>query len=316
LPEGKFVRHAILGAGGIGGLIATILSAGGDDVTAVVRAAAAATEPREYELERADGTVRASVTIASALGPDDVIDVLWVTPKATQLRDALTAVASARPRAVVPLLNGVDHLATLRETFGEAVIPATIAVGAEKLAPGRFRQTSVFAALMVSERGRAPLGAAAGILERARVGVVFHADENSMMWKKLVGLSVLALTTSAALSPIGPLRDHPRWRPRIDAAIAEVVAVARAAGADLGEADARMLVFGAPADLKSSMLRDVEAGREPELDAISGVVIRHAEHHDIPVPAIRALTEDVRANYAAITAGTAPSPAAPTPRTG
>jgi 2-dehydropantoate 2-reductase len=49
------------------------------------------------------------------------------------------------------------------------------------------------------------------------------------------------------------------------------------------------------------MARDVEAGREPELDAIAGAVLRAAARHDVPVPAVLALTRRVadRAGVAA-----------------
>jgi 2-dehydropantoate 2-reductase len=46
--------------------------------------------------------------------------------------------------------------------------------------------------------------------------------------------------------------------------------------------------------LGSSMQRDIAAGREPELDAIAGSVLRAAERNGIPCPTIERLTEDVR----------------------
>ena len=48
-----------------------------------------------------------------------VVDVLWVTVKATQLEESLGAItAPALFRAIVPLLNGIDHLNLLRARFG------------------------------------------------------------------------------------------------------------------------------------------------------------------------------------------------------
>ena len=259
------MRHAILGAGGIGGLIGTILSAGGEQVTAVVRAASVASEPRDYQLEH-DGTVtaRGPVTVVSALGGDDAVDVLWITPKATQVRAALASVSAATPRAVVPLLNGIDHVAVLRETFGDAaVVPATIAVGADKVAPGRFRQLSPFASLEFAQSGHAVLAESARILEGHAIAVRFEADETTLLWKKLSFLAPFALTTSAALKPIGYIRDTPAWWERMEAALREVAAVARASGASIDEADARTLALGAPAALTSSMSSSAPRGTSP-----------------------------------------------------
>ena len=49
-----------------------------------------------------------------------------------------------------------------------------------------------------------------------------------------------------------------------------------------------MAIFaGAPAAMRSSMWRDLEAGNEPELDAIAGAVVRAAERHGLGVPVTR-----------------------------
>jgi 2-dehydropantoate 2-reductase len=287
------MRHAILGAGGIGGFIGAILSAGGEDVVAVVRPAAVSTTPSRFELDRgAAGVVSGTVSVVAALAEGDAAEVLWVATKATQLREALDSVRFARPRAVVPLLNGIDHIAELRARFGEAVVPATIAVGVEKAAPGRFVESSAFASIDVAERGRAVLSESAEIFRRFGVTVRFDADETTLLWRKLAVIAPLALTTSAALQPIGFVRDDPAWRARLEAAVVEVAAVARAAGANVPGENARMLLFAAPPILKSSMLRDLEAGRPPEIDAIAGAVIRASERHGVPVDTIRSLAAE------------------------
>jgi 2-dehydropantoate 2-reductase len=52
---------------------------------------------------------------------------------------------------VVPLLNGVDHVARLRDRYGhERVLPGTIRVEAERLEPGRVCQLSPFANVEVA----------------------------------------------------------------------------------------------------------------------------------------------------------------------
>ncbi len=289
--------HAVLGLGGVGGLIATLLSAGGHSVTAVVRS-----DPHEHmdvSLERPDGAiVRGSVRSVTAL--DGEIDVLWVTPKATQLRDALRAVSSLRPRLVVPLLNGIDHMPVLRDAFGsDAVVPATISVETEKLAPGRFRQSSPFINLTLAQNAKAVLAAATQTLAGFGVDVRYIDDEQTLLWSKLVFLAPLALTTSAAGEPLGYVRETPEWRERLETAVREVAAVALACGASVEAHGALELIGRAKPGMRSSMQKDVEAGREPELDAIGGTILRAARAHGIPVPTIEDLIERTRARVAA-----------------
>ena len=76
---------------------------------------------------------------------------------------------------------------------------------------------------------------------------------------------------------------------------AAVPAVARAEGARIDETPLRELERAAPDEMRSSMQRDVAAGREPELDAIAGPILRGGRRHEIPVPATAELAELVAA---------------------
>ena len=130
--------HGILGPGGVGGLIAAVLADADESVTLIVRPGSESLYPQEISLESAFRNVRAPVSVTS--NPKFPLDVLWVTVKATQLQPALEAIPSDfQVRAVVPLLNGIDHVKRLRDRFGaDRVVPATIAVESERVAPGKI----------------------------------------------------------------------------------------------------------------------------------------------------------------------------------
>jgi 2-dehydropantoate 2-reductase len=232
--------------------------------------------------------------VVASLKQGEEVDVLWITTKATQLQDALVSVKSARPRAVVPLLNGIDHIAVLEQIFGSnVVIPATIAVEAEKIAPGRFRQSSPFVNLAIAERGRQVLSKSTAVLGRFGVDIRFEPNDVTLMWKKLAVLAPFALVTAAARKPIGFIRDEPSWRARYEAAVRDVVSVARAAGASIDDEPQQAFIQRAPATMTSSMYKDIMAGRKPELDAIAGAVIRAADKYGIAVPMVRELAARV-----------------------
>src|SRR6266704_950448 len=151
------MRHAILGAGGVGGVLGACLAHTGAQVTMVVRPGALERYPAEVRLESPLlGTFTAAVNKISAVPASDV---LWITVKATQLDDALFSVSDPTSvKAVVPLLNGIDHVALLRQRFGhDRVVPGTIAGEMERVAPGHYVHPSPFAMLNVAGSGRALL---------------------------------------------------------------------------------------------------------------------------------------------------------------
>jgi len=113
------------------------------------------------------------------------------------------------------------------------------------------------------------------------------------MWGKLVRLCPLALTTTAYDATLGEIRSNPEARADLEAAIREVAAVASADGSLQDPDETIAELDEAHDELDSSMHRDVAAGREPELDAIAGSVVRAAGRHGIPCPTVERLAARV-----------------------
>ncbi len=286
------MRHAILGAGGVGGLIGACLAKSGDAFTLVVRPEALAQYPKQLRLESAFGNFEVDVACAAEV---PAVDVLWITVKATQLEPSLSALKNPESvKAIVPLLNGIDHVALLRSKYGaERVIPATIAVESERVGPGHTVHRSPFARLNVALAGRGLLGRTLDQLQQLGFECRFIDDEPTLMWSKLVFLAPLALTTTAANKTIGEIRSDPQWWSLREACVREACAVAVAEGATV---DPEKVLSGATVllpTMRSSMQKDVEQHKAPELDAIAGPILRGARRHGIPVPATEKLVGEV-----------------------
>ena len=285
---------AILGPGGVGGLLAAALTRTGADVTVVAREATVTAIARDgIELQSVVlGDFTARPTAVARL--DQPVDALIVATKAAALEQALERVDADAPALVVPLLNGFDHMALLRERFGACVAAGTIRVQADRPAPGRVVQGSrfLFVELTSDDAALRPaLGAFAELLTQAGVENRVSGDKSEarILWGKLVRLNTLACMTAAYDAPFGAIRSDPQRWAELTACVQEGAAVARAEGADIDPA----VVFGEFEVIHdgfgTSMARDVAAGREPELDAIAGAVLRAGARHGIPCPTIAAL---------------------------
>jgi 2-dehydropantoate 2-reductase len=286
------LRHAILGAGGIGGLIGASLAHFGASVTMVVRRESLAQYPHELQLESPFGKFTVPIEPAADVPP---ADVLWLTTKATQLESALTALTHPESvKAIVPLLNGIDHIAGLRAKYGkDKIIPATIAVESERVSPGHIIHRSPFARLSFSSKGKDLLGNTADELQSMGFECRFVDDEPTLMWSKLVFLAAFALSTTASGKTTGEILADPEWREMGLACIREASAVAVAEGAKI---DANAVIAGVmkmPGNMRSSMQKDVEQGNPPELDAIAGPILRGAQKHAIDIPTTKKLVAAV-----------------------
>jgi 2-dehydropantoate 2-reductase len=299
-PSASAPRVAVLGPGGVGGLLAGLLARTGAAVTCLAGPSTVDVLARSgIRVESAQlGDFTARVAAAERLA--EPVDVCLVTVKATQLDEALDRLPPdvVGGALIVPLLNGVEHVELLRQRYPDAtVVPATIRVESSRIAPGVIRHDSPFLTVELAEDDdtSAAIRQLAGELERAGGTVKVSDDAATVMWSKLTFLASLALLTTAAQATAGEVRE--RRRNDLVALVGEVAQVARAEGAAVDADDVVAFFDGIPAGMKSSMQRDAETGRRLEVDAIGGAVVRAAGRHGLRVPVTTRYVDELRARY-------------------
>lgn len=291
-------RITVLAPGGVGGLLAGALASDGRDV-AVVATESTAEHIAEHGLAVESavlGDFRVGVPAAPAA--TEPADVLVIAPKATALEAALKRVPPqqvAEGALVLPLLNGYEHMALLRSYYPRAhVLGASIRVEATRTGPGRIAQTSPFADMDIAYSGAPPerVERLAAALRSAGLRVRIRDDEDAVLWRKFQFLLATALVCTHHGTAIGTARTE--RRAEMVGVAEEVAAVAAANGISV-ETDRVVGMFAAaPAATKPSMLRDREAGRPMEIDALGGALLRAAERAGTPVPIVERLVADLR----------------------
>jgi 2-dehydropantoate 2-reductase len=295
------IRVAVLGPGGIGGLLAALLARRGDHVTCLARTATAA-HLAEHGLELRSPTLGdAKVTVEAATRLDQPVDVVFVTVKATQLEAGVDAVPPEvlGDGLVVPFLNGIDHMGWLRRRYpADQVVAGTIRIESTRVSPGVIEHASSFAVveLAAAEPSRRDqVEALAARLAETGLDVTVRDDEAATLWSKLSVLAPIALVTTWTAAPLGEARA--RHADELLAVAREIVTVARADGVDLDEAATLAILERVPDAMRSSMQKDAAAGRPIELDAIGGAVLRGAERAGTEAPVTARLVADLRSRY-------------------
>jgi 2-dehydropantoate 2-reductase len=289
------MRHAVLGAGGVGAFLGAALARAGRDVLLVMR---------EESLARYRGVVRVEsvllddfeAELPAAPVLDRPVDVVWVTTKATQLAEALERVPerAAEGSVIVSLLNGLDHVELLRGRFGSTrVSPAAITIESERVKPGLVHQLSRFASVSLSPAPRAE--ELRDELVDAGIAASVGESEASVLWEKLAMLAPIALTTTLRGSALGGVVADPVWRRRLGECVREVAAAATEDGVVIDPDAMIARIESVPPEVRSSMQKDREAGRPTEIDAIGGSVLRAAARHGLDTPATQALVDGIRA---------------------
>lgn len=310
------MKTCILGAGALGCAIGAALTEAGNEVWLVNRSAAQVAALRQHGLrvrdhagERALAVLAATdcAAVALATGPVDLLVVL-VKSFHTQaaMAGALPVVGPAT--VVLSLQNGLGHEELLASAVGRhRVLAGKTYVGGVMLAPGQIVAGTAGKQTLIgeldgslSERAQA----IARVFNHAGLATTVSANILGTMWDKLlVNVATGALSGITRL-PYGRLYAVPELKATALAAVAEALAVARAAGIRLGftapEQAWDRAAEGLPAGFKTSMLQSLEKGSVTEIDFINGAVVRAGARHGVPTPVNAALVACIKGIEAAL----------------
>jgi 2-dehydropantoate 2-reductase len=140
---------------------------------------------------------------------------------------------------------------------------------------------------------------------RAGLPTTALPDARGPQWRKVI--------FNAATNPIGALTrlshgrvcERPDLRRLVSALVDEGKAVAAAQGIELDSDPEELIDFAARKEVaydhKASMLQDVEARRQTEIDYLNGGVVRFGREHGVPTPlndAVVALVKGLEASWA------------------
>lgn len=289
------MKFAVVGVGGIGGYFGGRLAQAGQDVTFISRG-------RGLEVLRRDGLSVASdlgsvslpdvqaVAADAPAGPADVVLMCvktWQLPAALELLPGLLRTGGC----VMTLQNGVEAPGQVAAVAGQnAVLPGLARIFAHLEAPGRVRHVGGPASLTFAEWDGNPSERVAALREALTtpgIAVVPTADIWADLWAKFLFVVPFGTLGSATNAPIGALRSRPGTRRLLESAMGEIRAVAFQMGVALPSdavEQAMAFVDQQPADGRSSLQRDLLAGRPSELEAWSGAVVRLGQESGVPTP--------------------------------
>ncbi|HQR11179.1 MAG TPA: ketopantoate reductase family protein [Casimicrobiaceae bacterium] len=288
---------AVLGAGAVGSFFGAMLASAGVAVTLVAR-------PQHAEAIARDGLRvlqggqewQAKVNVATDVSAVSDADLVLVSVKSP---DTTSAAQSLLPHLrddarIASLQNGVDNAARIGGVLPHPVYAAVVYVGVQMDGPGRVRHLG--RGDLVIGRPRALVGRGdadrdlrgiASMFVAAGIPCVHAPDIDAALWTKLAQNCALNAISALGRAPYGRMAQISPVRGIVEAAVREVVDVARADGVLL-DADALIastwsLTVAMPKQF-SSTSQDVERGKVTEIDALNGFVAERGASLGVPTP--------------------------------
>jgi 2-dehydropantoate 2-reductase len=275
---------AVVGLGGIGGIVAGLLKATGrHDVVACVR------QPLDrLTVERAEGVVE--VPLRALTDPAEATPVDWVL-LCTKAQDTASSAPWLErlcgPQTHVAVLqNGIGQAERLAPLVGAAtVVPTVVYYNGERLAPDRVRFRRVTDhELAVADGAKGQ--ALEALLEGTTMRVLRSGDFTTRAWRKLLINAVANPVTALTLQRQAVFRRDD-VKALCLAVLEEAADVGRADGARLAPDEAELTLatlLTYPAEAGTSMYFDRLAGRPFEADALTGAIVAAGERHGVKTP--------------------------------
>ncbi len=285
------MKILVLGAGGVGGYFGARLAQSGANVTFLVRPKRAENlNTHGMRVQSPHGAFTLQPQLVRAGEPLTGFHIVILTCKAFDLDSAMDAIepAMAAGAAVLPLLNGIAHLAKLDARFGRGnVLGGTCHIAATLSAEGVIRQLHDVHRIMYGERDLSitpRIQALDAALQASGVEAKLSADIELEMWEKVAFLSTLAGMTCMMRGSVGEIASTPDGTSLLLRYLTDCCAVAAANGhSPRAQFTERMqkVLNDTTSSLTASMLRDLQGGGAVEADHIVGFMLKKAREAGI-----------------------------------
>jgi len=285
-----------MGSGGVGGYFGARLQQAGNQVSFIARG-------KHLEAMRTKG-----LAVKSSLGDTHLAVKAYEDPRqagkadivlfAVKLWDTEGAAEQIKPVGghVIPFQNGVESIDRLSKVLGRERVMGGSAYIATRIAePGVIEHTGTMARMRfgaVQQQQRPAAEAFFTAAKAAGINAELADDIALVNWEKFVFLVAVSGTTALARAPLGVVRADPDLRWMFEQAMRETWTVGRRRGIRLADdfVDKQMAFLDTlPAEMRASMLHDLEAGNRLEAPWLCGAVVRMAAEQGLEAPVNRAI---------------------------
>lgn len=302
------MNYLVIGAGGTGGAIGGFLAKAGKDVTLIARGRHLdCMRERGLRLETPEGCFTVPVQTCTMEDYHGVPDVIFVCVKGYSLEETVPFLRRTADRhtVVIPVLNLYGTGKRLQERLpGVTVTDGCIYIASEIKQPGTLLLSGTIFRVVYGLRRDASrerwealspvLEEVARDLEEAGIRPLLSRQIERDALQKFSFVSPMAAVGAACGVQAGDMQAEGGPRDTFAALVEEIRALSQAMGVDLPEDIAQInlkIMDDLAPTATASMQRDIESGKQSEVDGLVFQVLRWGEQYKVPMPCYRQMAE-------------------------
>lgn len=298
------MKIAVLGAGAMGQLFGAHLVNSGHDVVMIDVSVETCQAINDNGIHVDMGThqVVGHPRAATAQDINHGVQLLIVLTKGPHTHEALSSVQHLISKQTIglSLQNGLGNEIPLIQFFGEdSTVVGMTDFPADRHDNGIISSEPTGHVFVgeVSSGGKENAQEVASILDEAGLNTSYTEEIQIPIWEKVIFNAVYNTVSGATGLKVGGVFSEPEATVLASTILDESIRVARSEGVAIDEKRLREKITNAHknhAEHKTSMLVDLESGRQTEIETIGGGIQKSGQQNMVPTPHLSILCDVVR----------------------
>jgi 2-dehydropantoate 2-reductase len=291
------MRVAVVGLGGVGGYIASMLAKNGVCVVGFARGEhLKKIQNDSLKIVEDKETWHIDIDARVLDEADGYFDVVLFCVKSYDLTTSYKQISSYidKDSILVSFSNGVSNGDTLRELSDSVVLDGCVYILSHIQEAGVIRKKGkVFAAVFGGDKKATDT--LLSIFEKANLRTKTPDDIKTAIWKKYIFISAFATLTSYYDKSMGYIYEH--HKDEAKKLLCEIADIAHAKGIDIYDEVEKSLsvVSKVPYDSSTSMHLDFQNNKKTELETLSGYIVKEGKRLGVKTPVMKKMYDKLLA---------------------
>ena len=277
------LKVGIVGPGGIGGLLAILLS--NNNTKVICNNSKIDNKKFNFKLQsKIYGNKIKKIEFSNK--KLKFFDIIFISVKYQNLKKAIEKIDTKTNKIIVPLLNGLSHIDILKKKFAQKIVVANIGktIAYKTKRNLVIHESKNYPEINISLENKTKLKEINFLIKTLKnIKIKVNTDnlDNKVIWTKLIRINTLSAVTALHNSNLGEIRNSNYKKEQLNSILKETILVAKAKGLEFKLKDIMKEIDSFPDTLTTSMQRDIANNKKSEIESILGGVLYEAKKENL-----------------------------------
>ena len=277
------LKVGIVGPGGIGGLLAILLS--NKNTKVICNNSKIDNKKFNFKLQsKIYGNKIKKIEFSNK--KLKFFDIIFISVKYQNLKKAIEKIDTKTNKIIVPLLNGLSHIDILKKKFAQKIVVANIGktIAYKTKRNLVIHESKNYPEINISLENKTKLKEINFLIKTLKnIKIKVNTDnlDNKVIWTKLIRINTLSAVTALHNSNLGEIRNSNYKKEQLNSILKETILVAKAKGLEFKLKDIMKEIDSFPDTLTTSMQRDIANNKKSEIESILGGVLYEAKKENL-----------------------------------